>query len=132
MENIYNNDEIKEVVKKLENEYEFSLSERQVKNIAKKLQDYDFNYEDRLLALEYACRIKNEINNYIRFNVFNYNLKKYYHYNTIDYAIDRVLSIIYDGEIDHIFNSYLEHSVAFVDSLLILEKNKNTKKLVLS
>ena len=132
--NNYNEEEIKEVVKILKKEYEFCLSERQVKNIAKRLEEFDFNTnEERLLALEYSCKIKNEINNYISFNVYNNNLKKYYHYNTIDYSVNRVLSVINNEEIDYInVNSHLESNVLFIESLLRYKKNKINKKLILT
>ena len=124
--------EIKNILKKLESEYEFSLTEIQIKNIAKRLNNYEFNTdEEKLLALEYTCRIKNEINNYIDFNVHNNNLKKYYSYKTIDYSVNRVLDIINDNEVNHINNnSNLESKISFIESLLRLEINN--KKLVLS
>jgi len=130
----YSEEEIKEVLTKLEYEYEFSLTERQIKNIAKRLENYEFkSEEEKLLALEYSCKIKNEINNYISFNVHNNNLRKYYSCNTIDYSINRVLDTINKNEIKHIeANSHLENNVSYVESLLRLELNKNTKVLSLS
>lgn len=124
--------EIENILKKLENEYEFSLTEKQVKNIAKRLNEYKFNTKkQRLLALEYSCRIKNEINNYIDFNVHNNNLKKYYSYKTIDYSINKVLDILNNNEVNHINNnSNLENNILFIESLLRIEINQ--KKLILS
>lgn len=125
------NQEIKNILKKLESEYEFSLTEIQIKNIAKKLNNYEFDTdEEKLLVFEYSCRIKNEINNYINFNVHNNNLKKYYSYKTIDYSINRVLDIINNNEVDHINNNTLENNILFIESLLRLELNN--KKLILS
>ena len=125
------NQEIKNILKKLESEYEFSLTEIQIKNIAKKLNNYEFDTdEEKLLVFEYSCRIKNEINNYINFNVHNNNLKKYYSYKTIDYSLNRVLDIINNNEVDHINNNTLENNILFIESLLRLEINQ--KKLVLS
>lgn len=130
----FSEEEIKEVLTRLESEYEFSLTERQIKNIAKKLENYKFNTEEeKLLALEYSCKIKNEINNYISFNVHNNNLRKYYSYNTIDYSINRVLDVINKREIKYInTNSYLENNVSYVESLLRLELNRKAKILSLS
>lgn len=125
------NQEIKNILKKLESEYEFSLTEIQIKNIAKKLNNYEFDTdEEKLLVFEYSCRIKNEINNYINFNVHNNNLKKYYSYKTIDYSINRVLDIINNNEVNHINNNILENNILFIESLLRLELNN--KKLILS
>ena len=131
MKTRYTAEEISIVAKKLENEYEFCLTKRQVSNVAKRLEEYTFKTErERLLALEYSCKIKNEIKNYVDFNVLYNNLKNYYHYNTIDYAINRVLSVINNEDIDYINNnSHLESNILFVESLLRFEKNK---KLVLS
>lgn len=127
----FTNEEIELIMNKIQSDNEFSLSKRQIVNIASKLHQYNISPKyDKLLLLEYSCRIKNEINNYIRFNVRN-NIKKYF-FNTIDYSIKRVLSLI-NGEnnSNEINDSILENEILFIESQLMLELN-NIKKLSLS
>lgn len=126
----FNDDQIDKIVSDLDHENEFSLTKRQVINIARRVDEYSFNdEEDKILALEYACKIRNEISNYINFCVHNNALKKYYYCNTIDYAINRVLSIISNEDVEIIYNNAkLERKLLFIEYNLRQIVNKKTNK----
>ena len=136
-----NNEKIFKVTKKLEDEYsDIGITNRQVLNIAKKLDSFEFSSEkEEELALEYVARLRGSIKYYIDFMV-PINQKQYYYtryFNTIDYSIKRILSTMYPKEsfdLTPIDDEELEEMISriTIDLLFILEKdNKNNKKLVL-
>lgn len=106
------------VYSKLDSEYEFILSKSQIMNIAVKLLKYNIMEDEFLEVLEYTARIRTIIKFYMTFVLHPYNTKWNY-YNTIDYAITRVLSSM--GIIDIQgrsipFNEQLESEVSLVES----------------
>lgn len=125
---------INQIINELESENEFTLTKRQVINVAKKIDDYSFeDEEDKLLAFEYSCKIRNAIINYINFCVQSNALKKYYYCNTIDYAINRVISIISGSDVQVIYNNAgLERDLLFIEyNLRQKVYNKRNKTLSL-
>lgn len=102
---------------KLDKEYEFSLSKSQIMNIALKLLQYNITENEFLEALEYIAKIRAIIKFYTTYVLHPYNTKWNY-YNTIDYAITRVLSSMGIIELQSRsipFNEQLESQVSFVE-----------------
>ena len=128
MNDIYNY--VDYVYLKLNDEYEFSLSKRQIMNIAVNLLKYNITDEEFLTALEYASKIRTTIKFYITHVLYPYNTKWNY-YNTIDYAINRALGAmgIIEPEIKIIqFNDRLEQEIYIIENEIKLN-NMHVKKL---
>lgn len=116
-----------------------NINNDKIISIAKKLDSFEFNSEkEEELALEYVVRLKESIKYYIDFMVPISQKEKYYHkyYNTIDYAIKRVLLAIYPEEsfnLSPVDDADLEEMIVRITIDLqnkLTEKDKNN--LVLS
>lgn len=110
-------DYVENVYLKISEEYEFSLSKSQIMNIASHLLKYNIMECDFLEALEYTAKIRTIIKFYTTHVLSSYNTKWNY-YNTIDYAINRVLSsmgIIENRSRAIPFDDKLESEVSFVE-----------------
>ena len=78
----------------LDSEYEFSLSTKQIMNIAKELSKYELpDIKDYLIALEYACKMRIQILNHIEHCEGMYQ-KRFNSFNNISYVVKRALSVI--------------------------------------
>ena len=96
----FSDEEIQGIFDMIENEYYDSLSYKQVLNIAKHIDDKGFKPEDKLLALEYAARLRTEMRNYIEHVVPNSNDFRKKQYITLEAQVVRIKNIMYPDNID--------------------------------
>ena len=118
---------------KLDSEYEFSLSKKQIMNIAKELSNYNIpDIKDYLIALEYACKMRIQILNHI--NQCESIYKKVFNsFNNIPYVVKRALRVIGITEpVEPIGIKYLEINVEYLEREMNIAKNgTDIEKLLL-
>ena len=118
---------------KLDSEYEFSLSTKQIMNIAKELSKYELpDIKDYLIALEYACKMRIQILNHIEHCESMYQ-KRFNSFNNISYVVKRALSVIGKVEpVKPIDIKYLEINVEYLEREMNIAKNgTDIEKLLL-
>ena len=96
----FSDEEIQGIVDMIENEYYDSLSYNQVLNIAKHIDDKGFNPKDKLLALEYASRLRIEMSNYINHVALNSNDLRKKQCITIEAQVVRIKNTMYPDNPD--------------------------------
>lgn len=130
---IFTDEEIKGIYDLLEVEYIEPLTERQIINVAREIEQYEFlNDKERLLALEYASRLRNEMTFYVNSSV-PFNKRKYYSGITSSkYVAKRIYKEMYPeslNEIEEIKNKKLDSIVERVLFDLKVEMNKENESL---
>jgi len=114
---------IQQTKKKVDSEYEFGLSLRQIKNIAVKLLDKGLTREEFEMALESTAKMRAAVNFSIDHVIGKVNANCRY-YTSTDYLIDRVLISMgkSDKEYKNIpFNHLLESEVNDIEMDLRLD-----------
>lgn len=96
----FSDEEIQGIFEMIENEYYDSLSYNQILNIAKHIDDKGFNPKDKLLALEYAARLRIEMSNYINHVAPNGNDLRKKQYITLEAQTVRIKNAMYPDNID--------------------------------
>lgn len=96
----FSDEEIQGIVEMIENEYYDSLSYNQILNIAKHIDDKGFKQKDKLLALEYAARLRIEISNYINHVAPNSNDLRKKQYITLEAQVVRIKNAMYPDSVD--------------------------------
>ena len=105
------------VQEKYDGGQDYDLTERQVKNIALKLLEYDLEPEDFIDALEYTVKIRKTANFYKLHCIRRYD-PRWNYYFSIGYQVKRVLVTmgLLEGEYNPIlFNINLEDSITSVE-----------------
>lgn len=96
----FSDEEIQGIVEMIENEYYDSLSYNQILNIAKHIDDKGFKQKDKILALEYAARLRIEISNYINHVAPNNNDLRKKQYITLEAQVVRIKNAMYPDSVD--------------------------------
>ena len=96
----FSDEEIQGIFDMIENEYYDSLSYNQILNIAKHIDDKGFKANDKLLALEYAARLRIEMSNYIEHVATNSNDLRKKQYITLEAQVVRIKNTMYPDNID--------------------------------
>ena len=98
---IYTQEEILDVATKMYDDYEMvfigkEVPKAAVTNLAKMLSEYDFINDKKLIALEYAARVKYEIENYVgHVNIKTSKDPRYFPYKNNEFAVKQTLLDIY-------------------------------------
>ena len=114
---IYSDEEILQIAQKMHEEYELVFLESgvprlAVTNLARSLSGYPQTQEKRLMTLEYAARIKYEIQNYV--NHVNYKVSKdpkYFHYKKNEFAVKQAVNDMYGLETEEELPKLIKYCV---------------------
>ena len=137
---IYTDEEIEKVADKMYGEYKTIFYKRStptsaILDLGRLLSDRPYTEDKKLISLEYAARIKYEIQQYIDF--ININVSKdpkYNEYKSDEFAVNQAVNFLYqiDDEEEMKIPKLVRYCIGNALYAICKENNGDNKKLILN